>query len=176
MGCWEVQSYSWTREGPSLGAGVPMGLIRNSSLPASAFQSKTLDAMGVTAYFHVDRNVVLSGIVGSLRRALGHLACASLLTRLLWVGLDRRVDLGAEKPERRIFEALLAKCNMQQAHEHDPRSVIFIGNETQVDVVGGAAMGWTTVLLRGSESSSNGLADHECDSFEQLAVLLRSSE
>lgn len=69
VGCWEVQSYSWTREGPSLGAGVPMGLIRNSSLPASAFQSKTLDAMGVTAYFHVDRNVVLSGIVGSLRRA-----------------------------------------------------------------------------------------------------------
>ena len=92
MGCWEVQSYSWTREGPSLGAGVPMGLIRNSSLPASAFQSKTLDAMGVTAYFHVDRNVVLSGIVGSLRRALDHLACVSLLTRLPWVGLDRRVD------------------------------------------------------------------------------------
>jgi ribonucleotide monophosphatase NagD (HAD superfamily) len=45
---------------------------------------------------------------------------------------------------------------------------MFVGNETEVDVVGGNAMGWTTVLIKGTEASSGGLAARDCNSFQEL--------
>jgi hypothetical protein len=49
---------------PLLDAKIPVGLVRNSMLPSTTFQHMTLDRMGVTEFFHVDHNVVLSGEVG----------------------------------------------------------------------------------------------------------------
>lgn len=37
---------------------------------------------------------------------------------------------------------------------------------------GGKDMGWTTALLRSTESTSNGLADYEFDDYEQLSALI----
>jgi FMN phosphatase YigB (HAD superfamily) len=46
-----------------------------------------------------------------------------------------------------------------------------VGNEVQADVRGGKNMGWTSVLIRSTESTSGGLADYEVDSFAELEQL-----
>jgi len=91
---------------------------------------------------------------------------------LCWIGFG--------KPDKRVFEALLAKCDMTELHSTSPESILFIGNETDADIVGGRRMGWKTALFRTTgaidfnsivhtvEQTSNGLAHWEIDTLEEL--------
>jgi len=53
-----------------------------------------------------------------------------------------------------------------------PEKILYIGNETDVDIKGGKQFGWTTVLIRNSEKSSNGLADYEIDNIKELESIV----
>ena len=59
--------------------------------------------------------------------------------------------------------------------QQSPQRILFVGNETQVDIVGGNAMGWRTALIRGTELSSHGLAHYDCDSCYHLLRILTES-
>jgi len=120
-------------------AGIPMALARNTTLPADVFQ-KVLDEAGAGRFFHVSRNVVLSG------------------------------EIGAEKPDRAIYEAVLTKLGLNNIS--DPKRIVFIGNELAVDIKGAKNMGWKSVFIRSTESSSHGEADFEIDSLDELHPIL----
>ena len=76
---------------------------------------------------------------------------------------------GVGKPHKEIFEACIKKCNMGHVK---PERILFVGNETDVDVVGGKNVGWKTVLVRTTEKTSNGLADYEVDCLEEILSIL----
>lgn len=126
-------------------SGVPIGLVRNSTLPPHHFHAQSLEPTSAHEFFDVSKNVILSG------------------------------EVGVKKPDPQIFEALLSKAGMRHCHENNPKNIVFIGNDVEADVKGGRNMGWTTVLIRSTESSSNGLADFECDTFQQLEEFLFGS-
>jgi len=73
------------------------------------------------------------------------------------------------KPAREIFECAFQKTGLIDC---DPRKILYIGNETDVDIKGGKQFGWTTVLIRNSEKSSNGLADYEIDNIKELESIV----
>jgi FMN phosphatase YigB (HAD superfamily) len=75
------------------------------------------------------------------------------------------------KPDRQIFEAALRKCELEHLQQN-PQRIVYIGNETELDVKGGKSMGWKTVLMRTTELSSNGLADWEFDTLDQIISIL----
>jgi len=52
--------------------------------------------------------------------------------------------------------------------EKDPSRILYIGDETELDVKGANGVGWTSVLVRHAEKTSNGLARYEIDNLEQL--------
>lgn len=58
---------------------------------------------------------------------------------------------------------------MTALQEKKPEQFLFVGNETNVDIVGGNRMGWRTCLLTTTEESSRGLATHEASTWMQLA-------
>jgi len=122
-------------------AGIPIALVRNSTLPCEEFQ-QTLIRCGGDKFFDVRHNVVLSG------------------------------EVGVVKPHPKIFHAVLDKHNMTELHLNSPHRILFIGNETRADVVGGNNMGWKTVLLKSTEMSSFGLATWDIDSFDQLTHII----
>eukprot|EP01118_Nematostelium_gracile_P004971 TRINITY_DN15939_c0_g1_i1.p1 TRINITY_DN15939_c0_g1~~TRINITY_DN15939_c0_g1_i1.p1 ORF type:complete len:260 (-),score=71.93 TRINITY_DN15939_c0_g1_i1:109-888(-) len=101
--------------------------------------NKTILQCEAHHYFDVEKNVVLSG------------------------------DIGFAKPDRKLFEALLEKCQMSHVHPH---KILFVGNETAYDIKGGNNMGWKTVLIRTTESTSNGLATFEIDHHDELHSIL----
>jgi len=125
---------------------IPVALIRNTALPSLQFQQHSLESTGFHHYFNVSKNVVLSG------------------------------EAGVEKPDPRIFQLAIEKVDMHELQHRAPHRILFIGNETDVDVLGGKQMGWKTVLLRSTERSSRGLADYEIDNYEQLRKLLVENE
>jgi hypothetical protein len=43
---------------------IPFALIRNTTLPPAEFQ-KVVDEVHANKYFHIDRNIVLSGDTGT---------------------------------------------------------------------------------------------------------------
>jgi len=120
---------------------IPMALIRNSSLPREEFQI-CLQESDAEKYFHVDKNVVLSG------------------------------EVGAEKPNTQIFYAALQKCNMTELHAKAPERILFIGNELEADVVGGNRMGWKTVLVTHTEDTSNGCATWDISDLIDLIPII----
>lgn len=42
--------------------------------------------------------------------------------------------MGAEKPDKLIFESAIEKVNMHHLHRTAPHRILFVGNETDVDV------------------------------------------
>jgi len=103
---------------------------------------KELQRAGVEKYFHVDRNVVLAG------------------------------EEGVMKPDKKIFEAILQKCQQSDLHQTHPHRIIFVGNETQIDVVGAANMGWQSILVKHTEESSNGLASFDVNTLAEVILIL----
>eukprot|EP01117_Protostelium_nocturnum_P005749 TRINITY_DN2073_c0_g1_i1.p1 TRINITY_DN2073_c0_g1~~TRINITY_DN2073_c0_g1_i1.p1 ORF type:complete len:282 (+),score=116.88 TRINITY_DN2073_c0_g1_i1:383-1228(+) len=124
--------------------GIPICLLRNSSLTGEEFQKK-IDSKGAGEFFHYERNVVLSGEVGFV------------------------------KPHPNAFKATLEKCGLEGLHSSNPKRILFVGNETEADVIGSNGMGWSSVLIRTTESSSNGEADYEIDDLMQLKEIVFGS-
>jgi FMN phosphatase YigB (HAD superfamily) len=54
-----------------------------------------------------------------------------------YFNVDKNIVLSGEsgvfKPHKEIFEACLKKCNLMHL---DPQRILFVGNETEADVVG----------------------------------------
>eukprot|EP01102_Stenamoeba_stenopodia_P001881 TRINITY_DN116_c0_g2_i1.p1 TRINITY_DN116_c0_g2~~TRINITY_DN116_c0_g2_i1.p1 ORF type:complete len:284 (+),score=66.79 TRINITY_DN116_c0_g2_i1:317-1168(+) len=81
-------------------------------------------------------------------------------------------DLGHAKPSKKVFEAAVNALKLHDLHEKAPHEILFVGNETEADIIGGKSMGWTTCLVRTTEQSSNGLADLEVDNLFELEELI----
>lgn len=64
---------------------------------------------------------------------------------------------------------VVKELDMASLQEEHPEQFLFVGNDTDVDIVGGNRMGWRTCLLTTTEPTSRGLATHECSSWMQLA-------
>jgi len=122
---------------------IPVGVIRNSNIPPHAFQTQTIAPLGADPYFNVRTNVVFSA------------------------------EVGFEKPHPKIFHALVNKVDMAHVHKNVPHRILFVGNETQADIVGAKNVGWKSVLIRNTEQTSNGLADWEIDHFDELLPIIR---
>mmetsp|Transcript_10705 Transcript_10705/g.14670 ORF Transcript_10705/g.14670 Transcript_10705/m.14670 type:complete len:273 (+) Transcript_10705:178-996(+) len=121
--------------------GIGISLVRNTTMPPKQFQ-ETLNETGAHTYFHVNKNVILSG------------------------------EIGFGKPDRRIFEAVVEKCQVLDVHTGTPQRILMVGNETEVDIIGGKNMGWETALIKTTESTSFGLADHEVSSLSELIPII----
>jgi len=77
-------------------------------------------------------------------------------------------DEKAQKPDKEVFLIALRAANLQAVQEKDPSRILYIGDETELDVKGANGVGWTSVLVRHTEKTSNGLARYEIDNLEQL--------
>jgi FMN phosphatase YigB (HAD superfamily) len=64
------------------------------------------------------------------------------------------------------------KCGQNELHEKHPERILFVGNETALDVVGGNNMGWKTVLIKTTETSSNGLATWDISNLDELLDII----
>ncbi|PRP81816.1 hypothetical protein PROFUN_10805 [Planoprotostelium fungivorum] len=78
-------------------------------------------------------------------------------------------ETGFQKPHPSVFRAAVQKCFPDG---EEPSRVLFIGNETEADVIGSNNMGWTSVLIRTTEKSSNGKADYEIDNLMELKDII----
>ena len=81
-------------------------------------------------------------------------------------------DVGTAKPDPIIFQHMVEQLHLDHLHKTNPRRIIFVGNETDVDVVGANGIGWTSCLLTSTEPHSNGLAHYEVANFADLERLL----
>jgi FMN phosphatase YigB (HAD superfamily) len=81
-------------------------------------------------------------------------------------------DLGYSKPNSKLFEAAVNALNISDLQRTAPHRILIVGNETEADIEGGKRMGWTTCLVRSTESTSGGLADLEVDTLRDLQELL----
>jgi FMN phosphatase YigB (HAD superfamily) len=81
-------------------------------------------------------------------------------------------DVECPKPDPRIFIHAITKMNLESLHNTQPRQIIFIGNETDCDIVGANGVGWTSCLLTSTEPNSRGLAHFEVNDFAQLRDIL----
>lgn len=81
-------------------------------------------------------------------------------------------EQGYQKPDKEVFEAALTNASLWKVQEKAPMRILFIGNETPLDIVGANNMGWTSVLIRNTEDSSNSLADFEIDMLEELLEII----
>lgn len=81
-------------------------------------------------------------------------------------------EQGYQKPDKEVFEAALNESHLWKVQNQAPKRILFIGNETPLDIVGGNNMGWTTVLIRNTEDSSHGLADYEIDMLDELLEII----
>jgi len=117
---------------------IPVGLIRNSKLPASEMRKK-LAKVNVDSFFRV---VVMAG------------------------------DVGCQKPNKEVFELAVKEANIEQIHKDRPERILFVGNETDLDVVGANAVGWTSVLVCHTEASSKGLANFDISNLSELEQII----
>lgn len=78
-------------------------------------------------------------------------------------------DVGCEKPDPRIFHEAQKRAEVGHL---PPQSIIFIGNETEVDIHGANSVGWRSVLVQHTQPSSAGAAHHEIPSLSALLKLV----
>jgi len=117
---------------------IPIGLIRNSKLPASEMRKK-LAKVKVDSFFEV---VVMAG------------------------------DVGIQKPNKEVFELAVKEANIEQLHKDRPERILFVGNETDKDVVGANRVGWTSVLVCHTEDGSKGLANFDIANLGELEKII----
>ncbi|MDA8333382.1 MAG: HAD family hydrolase [Peptococcaceae bacterium] len=82
-------------------------------------------------------------------------------------------EYGFRKPDRRLFESALQKISLQ------PDEVLFVGNDTFRDIVGGRRAGIKTVLLRTDRATGEHqdvYPDFVIHDFEELLALVGSAE
>jgi len=78
-------------------------------------------------------------------------------------------EIGYKKPHKNLMDKCVQISGLESVL---PEKILFIGNETGADVLGGKCVGWKTVLVRHTEQSSHGLADFEIDSLEELEQII----
>jgi phosphoglycolate phosphatase-like HAD superfamily hydrolase len=80
------------------------------------------------------------------------------------------IDVGAKKPDKKIFLTALSK------HNAEPKSVIMVGNNYGEDIIPAKQLGMTTVYLRQHRDSGNQFfesADYVVESTDELLQFFR---
>jgi len=77
-------------------------------------------------------------------------------------------DVGRKKPDPLIFQAVIDKCNLHELQKNSPKKILMVGNETEADVMGANGCGWSSALLLTTEKSSDGKADWEFSTLNDL--------
>ena len=108
------------------------------------------------------RTALISNWDGRLPELLAGLRLVDLLDPIV---ISYRV--GAEKPQRRIFETALAEAGVP------PRAALMVGDDYEADVVGATALGMQAVLVR-RPGQNHGNGGVEIDSLPELLDLLPS--
>lgn len=78
-------------------------------------------------------------------------------------------ELESEKPSDMAYRTVVKELGEMELQRKKPEQFLFVGNETETDIIGGNRMGWRTCLLTTTEPTSRGLATHEASSWMQLA-------
>jgi ribonucleotide monophosphatase NagD (HAD superfamily) len=60
-----------------------------------------------------------------------------------------------------MFNENVKQLGMEELHKEHPEQILFVGDQTQQDIVGGNKMGWQTCLMTTTEVTSHGLATFE---------------
>jgi FMN phosphatase YigB (HAD superfamily) len=76
-------------------------------------------------------------------------------------------DEGFAKPDTGLFRLAEARSGLQG------KKLIYMGNSVKADIQGARHAGWSSILFRSSEKSSEGLADFEIDSWQELPQIVR---
>jgi len=105
----------------------------------------------------------------AMRRRLAKYGINDFFTVVVMAG-----DEGAQKPDKEVFLNAVKAANLQAVQENNPSRILYVGNETALDVEGANGVGWTSVLVRHTETTSNGLAQHEIDDLWQLLDIVQS--
>jgi len=82
-------------------------------------------------------------------------------------------EVGFRKPQREIFEHGLKMAKLESVPKN---RILYVGNETNTDILGARTVGWKTVLIKNTESSSFGLADWEIDSLKELELIVYETD
>lgn len=81
-------------------------------------------------------------------------------------------DVGVAKPDSEVFLRAAKIANIEDIHASNPKRILYIGNEVGTDIKGANNVGWTSVLVQHTESTSNGLADFEIANLLQLKEII----
>eukprot|EP01089_Gocevia_fonbrunei_P002718 TRINITY_DN12624_c0_g1_i1.p1 TRINITY_DN12624_c0_g1~~TRINITY_DN12624_c0_g1_i1.p1 ORF type:complete len:238 (-),score=35.77 TRINITY_DN12624_c0_g1_i1:42-755(-) len=82
-------------------------------------------------------------------------------------------EVGTQKPSPEVFLLAVEEAGIKHIHEKNPERIIYVGNETALDIVGANNLGWTTVLVCNTEENSGGLANHDINAISELKTLLQ---
>jgi len=77
-------------------------------------------------------------------------------------------SVGCQKPDIRIFQTVIDKCQMNEIQQKSPDKILMVGNEMDSDILGARMMGWKSILMLTTEETSGGLADWEFHSLFQI--------
>jgi len=105
--------------------------------------------------------------VHQMRKKLAKVDVDSFFTVVVMAG-----DAGYQKPNREVFELAVKEANIERLHQENPERILFIGNETDLDIVGANGVGWTSVLVCHTEDSSNGLAKFDISNLAELEKII----
>jgi FMN phosphatase YigB (HAD superfamily) len=100
------------------------------------------------------------------RKLLSHFGLDDLFDVIVSLG-----ELDTEGPTEMGYAEIISKLGMDELHKGQPEKILFVGDRTDQDIVGGNKMGWQTCLMMASqtETTSHGLATFEVESWLQLA-------
>lgn len=100
--------------------------------------------------------------VDGLRRFLAHFGHDDLFDVIVCANEME----GTDRPLDAAYNAAIEKLDLKNM---EPQRLLFVGNETDQDIVGGNRMGWKTCLLMTTENTSRGLATFEAENWIDLA-------
>jgi len=101
-------------------------LVRNSKLPEAEF-NKILERYKADKYFEA---VILGGDLGHAKPRF----VKSYLRSIRSVALNHHYS-------KKVFEAAVNALKLHDLHEKAPHEILFVGNETEADIIGGKNMG-----------------------------------
>ncbi len=103
------------------------------------------------------------------RKLLSHFGLDDLFDVIVSLG---ELELEGDGPSDLGYVDIIQKLGMEQLHKEHPEQILFVGDQTQQDIVGGNKMGWQTCLMTTTETTSHGLATFEGDFFFSFLLLL----
>lgn len=92
------------------------------------------------------------------RKLLSHFGLDDLFDVIVSLG---ELELEVKGPSDLGYADIISKLGMEHLHEKHPEQILFVGDQTQQDIVGGNKMGWQTCLITTTETTSHGLATFE---------------